>query len=623
MMPKNLREELQNLIVNCIEGSRFCVAVTPTGSGKSRLVVHKPEVLKVFGHVLHVLPMRSIIEDLVVDAACRLGSSVGYQAGISRIGYCRIGDVCEALNPIEEKTCGGELCKEVVYVERDPYMLNKQYVVTTYDSYSLSLLLAPVPEITYSQYGHPDLAFAVAGTSLNIFDEIHLLSPDVAKAVSENGGDKIKAWSFIAAASYILAKLKTPFLYLSATLTPAPIQILVETTNISPRAVLASSMWIYEEFRKVFGDAIDFINLEKEASNLAETYIKNLKTEISSVESAKILEEICLNGLASKVLVVTNTVEKAAEVYRKCFDVCRSRGYEVILIHGRMSHLHRSSLVSKIKCLSKDDKARFVVIATQVVEAGVDLDADVLVTDVAPMDSLIQRAGRVLRHRIDREGKVVVSVSQDAVESCKAVYGDECEEVVNKLTELVNRCGNVDWRYGFPEKCTAYKILFDVASKSDVENAMLSVRSYKNKLIMGILYHIPGTKIDDKAKNLEDLFRGSVIRDSVRIPFVVKYKGFDDVVEVPVWKAEKLKDFVKGVVIKIRDIQSNRDRELILGLQEIGFKSFGHFIREFEEKPISMLRKLVRKLKAGDEAHVVFKGIKLDEKVYDEVMGIV
>jgi len=133
MVPKNLKGELQNLIVNCLEGNRFCATVAPTGSGKSRLVTHKPEILKVFGHVLHVLPMRSIIEDLVVDAACRLGSDVvGYQAGVSRIGYCKEGDVCEALDPVGGKTCGG-LCKEVAHVDRDPYMYNKQYVVTTYD----------------------------------------------------------------------------------------------------------------------------------------------------------------------------------------------------------------------------------------------------------------------------------------------------------------------------------------------------------------------------------------------------------------------------------------------------------------------------------------------------------
>jgi CRISPR-associated endonuclease/helicase Cas3 len=616
--------------VDCLEKHGFCVAVTPTGSGKSRLVIHRhKEILDTHGRVLHVLPMRSIIEDLVVDAACRLGDGVvGYQAGIPRLGYCRTGGVCEALNPIEERTCSGQPCQEVVYVERDPYMLNKQYVVTTYDSYSLSLLLAPVPEITYSRFGHPDLALAAVGTSLNIFDEIHLLSPDISKDIS-GGCDKIKAWGFIAAASYILAKLKTPFLYLSATLTPPPIEILVKAAKISPRVVLASSRWIYEEFRKVFGDRVDFINLEENVGNLAETYISNLKTEITNVEPDEKLKEMCLNELATKVLVVTNTVERAAEVYRKSNDICSRKGYEVILVHGRMSHLHRSYLASRIKCLSKDKRAKFVVIATQVVEAGVDLDADVLITDVAPVDSLIQRAGRVLRHGVDREGRVVVSVSQNAVEACKTVYGVECQKVGDKLRELVNKCGNIDWRYGFPEECTAYKILFDTASKPDMDNCQLEVNKSKNDLVENILYHVPGTKIEKRVEDLEKLFGGSVIRDSVRIPFVVKYKGFDDVVEVPVWKAKKLKeelkDFAGVIVFEVRDAQ-NRESSENITLQEMGFKSFEHFVEEFERKPISTLRVLVRKARGTGSleeggAYVFFKGIKLDR--YDEVMGIV
>jgi CRISPR-associated endonuclease/helicase Cas3 len=88
-------------------------------------------------------------------------------------------------------------------------------------------------------------------------------------------------------------------------------------------------------------------------------------------------------------LVVLNTVEAARAVYR----ALRGGPTECILLHSRFRALERAGLVAAVTGHLEDR----IVIATQVVEAGIDLSAAVLITEAAPWPSLVQRAGRCNR----------------------------------------------------------------------------------------------------------------------------------------------------------------------------------------------------------------------------------
>jgi len=100
--------------------------------------------------------------------------------------------------------------------------------------------------------------------------------------------------------------------------------------------------------------------------------------------------------------VVCNTVARAQETYavlRERFgrDVCR-------LFHSRFLRGDRRCI--ERRCLEEfgppTDRgvrpALAILVATQVIEQSLDLDFDILVTDLAPVDLLIQRAGRLQRH---------------------------------------------------------------------------------------------------------------------------------------------------------------------------------------------------------------------------------
>jgi len=90
-------------------------------------------------------------------------------------------------------------------------------------------------------------------------------------------------------------------------------------------------------------------------------------------------------------IVVLNTVNAARDVYKALGGQPVPR----VLLHSRFRGVERTRLARELT--AGLGNAGRIVVATQVVEAGLDLNASVLITEVAPWPSLVQRAGRCNR----------------------------------------------------------------------------------------------------------------------------------------------------------------------------------------------------------------------------------
>jgi CRISPR-associated endonuclease/helicase Cas3 len=91
-------------------------------------------------------------------------------------------------------------------------------------------------------------------------------------------------------------------------------------------------------------------------------------------------------------LVIANTVRRAVEIRR---ELEKRTGAEVQLLHSRFRAADRKEHLDAV--LGDLPEAGRIVVATQVIEAGIDLDASLMVTDLAPYVSMVQRFGRVNR----------------------------------------------------------------------------------------------------------------------------------------------------------------------------------------------------------------------------------
>jgi CRISPR-associated endonuclease/helicase Cas3 len=102
------------------------------------------------------------------------------------------------------------------------------------------------------------------------------------------------------------------------------------------------------------------------------------------------------------LLWIRNTVDEAQETYRALQSANFQGGPSIALLHSRFPFFRREQLESDwMDRLRKDSTNRptgCVLVSTQVAEQSVDIDADLLITDLAPTDMLLQRLGRLWRH---------------------------------------------------------------------------------------------------------------------------------------------------------------------------------------------------------------------------------
>jgi CRISPR-associated endonuclease/helicase Cas3 len=104
------------------------------------------------------------------------------------------------------------------------------------------------------------------------------------------------------------------------------------------------------------------------------------------------------------VLVVCNTVRRAIEMDDRLREGLACSATEVALLHGRFNARDRfareARLLGRMGSRTRErGAAPVVLVATQVVEVSLDLDFDTLFTEAAPLESLVQRFGRVNRAR--------------------------------------------------------------------------------------------------------------------------------------------------------------------------------------------------------------------------------
>jgi CRISPR-associated endonuclease/helicase Cas3 len=102
-------------------------------------------------------------------------------------------------------------------------------------------------------------------------------------------------------------------------------------------------------------------------------------------------------------LIVVNTVDLAQSVYRELER--RLEGANIVLVHSRFRPAERRAHMER--ALDTPGDSGTIVVATQVVEAGVDMSAHLLVTETAPFSSIVQRLGRCNRSGKDSDAAVL------------------------------------------------------------------------------------------------------------------------------------------------------------------------------------------------------------------------
>lgn len=152
---------------------------------------------------------------------------------------------------------------------------------------------------------------------------------------------------------------------------------------------------LYERIMQILGgpDGVYEVKLSDET---LETFNRHIIHKCQSVESVwPVVEKAVREG--RKILLVCNQVNRAQMLYqtvRECFP-----RVDCMLIHSRFKRGRRGVLESRLRDqFNVADKA-CIVVSTQVVEVSLDISFDVMITECAPIDAMIQRFGRINRKR--------------------------------------------------------------------------------------------------------------------------------------------------------------------------------------------------------------------------------
>jgi CRISPR-associated endonuclease/helicase Cas3 len=176
--------------------------------------------------------------------------------------------------------------------------------------------------------------------------------------------------------------------------------VLVErTTNLElPFLIMSATLpdsfieWFREN--EVFSDKIAIVEGKDKDVPKRQNRCVILKWKDKLLEHKDVLD--CAESWR-RIMVVCNTVDRAQKLYESIKKPLKHRGFNVFLLHSRFLDTDRERIEKNMKTCLEDPERKTCLITTQVCEVGLDISCDLLLTELAPPDSLIQRMGRCAR----------------------------------------------------------------------------------------------------------------------------------------------------------------------------------------------------------------------------------
>ena len=140
----------------------------------------------------------------------------------------------------------------------------------------------------------------------------------------------------------------------------------------------------------------DNIYKVKLTDEVLDTFNRHIIHKADSIESlSNIVDEAIRQN--QKILLVCNQVKRAQSLFNNLFE--RYSYVKKMLLHSRFKRGVRSQLESDLRNIFNNSNEACLVVSTQVVEVSLDISFDLMITECAPIDSLIQRFGRINRKR--------------------------------------------------------------------------------------------------------------------------------------------------------------------------------------------------------------------------------
>lgn len=431
----------QKNIAQMLRGGKNLFLCAPTGAGKTWAALlpylwAKKQKLDFVDRLIYILPLRTLATTLYAET----------------IGHC--GGVFTVRNRPDERR--GEKDEIVITIQtgeqKDDPFFEGDIIFTTVDQCLSSYLNMPV-SLPPSRLGNIN-AGALIG-SLIVFDEFHLLEPDKSMGTAIEMLQRLKGFS--------------QFLIMTATLSGKCMDLLKEILG--------------GEIIKL--SACEVMELPSH---------KEKKRTYSWVLRPMSVDDILNHHNEKRTIVIVNTVNRAQTIFSEL--LLRTKGTEttVLLLHSRFYPEHRKETENKLKEFfgKEATETNVILVTTQVVEAGIDISADNLHTELAPFNSIVQRGGRCARY--------------EGIRGIGTVWIYELELNKNGIpdtkpyeTSIVSATRSAIKRISQEGMCLNFNGEIELLEEVHSEKELLSIEPYKNLHTRKSLVHQAMDGLSDNA----------------------------------------------------------------------------------------------------------------------------
>lgn len=411
--------------------------------------------------------------------------------------------------------------KRYMHEHTSPYLI-KPVTLTTIDTLSLTMFgLAP-----------EDLSIVLKG-----FNEF-------LGTIEQSTGHYLYSWSSVALSDivldevHLLADETKSLTYLLTLLIYAishDMKVIVMSATLPNKfkQTLLDEIWKYS-------DKIEWFDFDERSDEefLSDRSSKNYKVTVDKLGKQDKHDKIfgwIKEGEETgfkRILVIFNTVGDAVEFYEM------ARGYfkNLLLLHSRFTDTDKRKKAKKLEELK--NSSEYLIIGTQSIEAGVSISSNLIISELAPANTLVQRFGRFLRYEGEVEGLAFVWFDDELNEreNYKVYDARLCIETLNYMGKFN---GNLNLHFPFGER--GYKQFLDTTY------ADISFRAEREDMKRMLTVFTDLDKIS-KAVELFLKMQGSFIRESLIVPVQVEKNTEPIPISYDTMKNILRKGIVKGIL---------------------------------------------------------------------------
>lgn len=157
-----------------------------------------------------------------------------------------------------------------------------------------------------------------------------------------------------------------------------------------------------------------------------------IRPRLQDVTISEFIEDFRERYEEKSYLIVCNTIKQSLDIY----NGLKNLKEDIYYLSTNLIPKHRKQRIDLINNRLKNGD-KIILVSTQVVEAGVDFDFDVVIRDLAPLDSIIQCAGRCNRNGLKETGEVYIykMIDDEGNLFSKYVYGLSSVNITKEILE--------------------------------------------------------------------------------------------------------------------------------------------------------------------------------------------